>query len=220
MVQIMIQSVQWTSLSRLRTGPDLGDSDCQVVAVMPYLKRASARRAAELMVRRAGAPLMVLAIHDDLRAGPVAVWNSALRCIKSPLMIYCAEDAFAGRYWLRFALQAFQQQPGTGLLAFNDGKWFGQLAAFGLVRRSWLDPLYGGLLFHPGYTQHYGDTELTLIARQQQVLAYHPHALLVEIDHDKDSRMVNPLDHAEFLRRAAGGFDKLVTDHSILASVA
>ena len=121
----------------------------------------------------------------------------------------------SGRYWLRYALHALAQQPGAGLLAFNDGKWFGQLAAFGLVRRRWLDPIYGGTLFHPGYSQHYGDTELTLIARQQQALAYHPHALLVEVDHAKDRRSVNPLDHDLFQRRAAAGFDQRVTDPAL-----
>ena len=220
MVPHVSAGLRWATLSQLRAEPMLAETDCEVLAVMPYLQRASARRAAELMVSRAGAPLLVLAVHDDLGAGPIAIWNSAIACSKSPWFLYCAEDAFAGRYWLRFALQALQKQSGAGLLAFNDGKWFGQLAAFGLVRRSWLAPLYGGGLFHPGYAQHYGDTELTLIARQQQALCYHPHALLVEVDHDKDGRAVNALDHALFHRRAAAGFDQLVTDPALLSTVA
>ncbi len=215
----MNQGVRWTTLSALRGKPELAKTDSEVLAVMPFLKHAAARRAAALMVSRAGAPLLVLAVHDDLGEGPVAVWNLAIACSHSPLILYCAEDAFAGRYWLRFALQAMQKQPGAGLLAFNDGKWFGQLAAFGLVRRSWLAPLYGGLLFHPGYAQHYGDTELTLIARQQQALVYHPHALLIEVDHGKDGRAVNALDHRLFQRRAAAGFDNRVTDPALRASV-
>ncbi len=216
----MSSGLRWTTLSQLLAKPMLAEADCEVLAVMPYLQSASAHRAAELMVSRAGAPLRLLAVHDDLGAGPNAIWNCAIACSHSPWFLYCAEDAFAGRYWLRFALQALQRQNGAGLLAFNDGKWFGQLAAFGLVRRSWLAPLYGGGLFHRGYAQHYGDTELTLIARQQQALCYDPHALLIEIDHGKDRRTVNPMDHALFHRRAATGFDQMVTDPALLGMVA
>lgn len=205
-------AIHWTSLSKLRKLAAAGGGDgdgsgnacvleAPVIAVMPYLRRAAARRAAELMVSRAGAPLQVLAVHDDIGGCPVEIWNTALRLTRGTFFIYCAEDAFAGRYWLRFALEAFQQKPGAGLLAFNDGKWFGQLAAFGLVRRSWLMPVYGGALFHPGYVQHYGDTELTLIARQQNVLIYHPHSLLVEVDHGKDGKSVNARDKAMFETR-------------------
>ena len=145
------------------------------------------------------------------------MWNEALRRTGGEFLIYTAEDAFAGRWWLRFALQAMDK-PGAALLAFNDGKWFGQLAGFGLVRRSWLAPLYGGSLFHPGYQQHYGDTELTLIARQQGALAYHPHAMLVEVDHTKDRRPVNAADKALFRQRAAQGFDGRVRDAALLAT--
>lgn len=212
-------SVHWARLSHLADDLAPVPLGGQVVAVMPWIDAAAAQRSATLMVTRAGAPLQVLAVHDDLGAGPVAVWNQALRYLPHPWLLYCAQDAFAGRLWLRFALQALQRQSGARLLAFNDGKWFGELAAFGLVQRQWLDTLYGGALFHPGYAQHYGDTELTLIARQQQVLAYHPHALLVEVDHRKDQKPVNPADRALFRRRAAEGFDQRVTD-PLLRSVA
>lgn len=211
--------LHWSTASRLQAGDiDPGVRDAPVVAVLPWLRRAAARRAAQLMLSRAGAPLQVLAVQDDLGAGPVPIWNLGARHTRGEFFLYVAEDAFAGRYWLRFALQAMQSKPGTGLLAFNDGKWFGQLAAFGLVRRTWLAPLYGGPLFHPGYAQHYGDTELTLIARQHDALAYHPHALLVEVDHDKDGKPVNAADKALFGQRAAGGFDGRVHDPALRAA--
>ena len=216
-------SIHWTTLSRLREQAVAGECvmDAPVIAVLPWLHRAAAKRAAELMVGRAGAPpnaLQVLAVQDDVGGGPVEIWNTAIRQTRGALVIYCAEDAFAGRYWLRFALEAFQQKPGAGLLAFNDGKWFGQLAAFGLVRRSWLMPVYGGALFHPGYAQHYGDTELTLVAKQQDALAYHPHSLLVEMDYAKDGKPVNAADKALFETRAKGGFDGRVRDSALLGS--
>lgn len=215
-----MSAVRWTTLSRLREQAAAGECvlDAPVIAVMPFLRRDAARRAAELMVSRAAAPLQVLAVQDDAWAGPVEIWNTAIRHTRGAFVIYCAEDAFAGRYWLRYALEAFAQKPAACLLAFNDGKWFGQLAAFGLVRRSWLTPLYGGALFHPGYAQHYGDTELTLVARQQDALAYHPHSLLVEMDHAKDGKAVNPQDKALFGVRARTGFDGRVTDGALLAS--
>jgi hypothetical protein len=43
---------------------------------------------------------------------------------------------------------------------------------------------------------------------------------LVEVDHGKDGRAVNALDHALFHRRAAAGFDQLVTDPALLGTVA
>jgi len=215
-----MNAVRWTTLSRLRQQAAAGECllDAPVIAVLPWLRRAAARRAAELMVSRAAAPLQVLAVHDDVAGGPVEIWNTAIRHTRGAFVVYCAEDAFAGRWWLRFALEAMQQKPGSGLLAFNDGKWFGQLAAFGLVRRSWLMPLYAGALFHPGYARHYGDTELTLVARQQEALAYHPHSLLVEMDHGKDGKPVDPHDKALFETRARHGFDGRVSDSALRAA--
>lgn len=212
----MTSRVLWTSLSALRTDARACIVEAPVVAILPWLKKGPASRAAELMVSRAGAELTVLAVQDDLGTGPMAIWNCAVGRTRGRFLIYCAEDAFAGRYWLRFALQAMQK-PGAGLLAFNDGKWFGQLAAFGLVHREWIEPVYGGLLFYPEYAQHYGDTELTLIARQQKALVYHPHALLIEVDHAKDKRPVNAADHAMFQSRTAAGFDNRVQDPALLA---
>lgn len=215
--------IHWTTLTRLREQSAAGECvlEAPVIAVLPWLRRAAAKRAAELMVSRAGAPpnaLQVLAVQDDVGGGPVEIWNTGIRRTRGAFVIYCAEDAFAGRYWLRFALEALRQKPGAGLLAFNDGKWFGQLAAFGLVRRSWLMPVYGGALFHPGYAQHYGDTELTLVAKQQDALAYHPHSLLVEMDHGKDGKPVNAADKALFEARAKNGFDGRVRDSALLGS--
>lgn len=216
----MSSALHWTTASALRDAQGACVLDAPVVAVLPWLRRDAAQRAAQLMLSRAGATLQVLAVHDDLAAGPVAIWNQAVCRTRGEFFLYCAEDAFAGRYWLRFALQAMQQKPNAGLLAFNDGKWFGQLAAFGLVRRSWLAPLYGGSLFFPGYAQHYGDTELTLIARQQDALAYHPHAMLIEVDHAKDGRPVNAADKHLFRQRAVQGFQGRVRNPALLTTFA
>lgn len=208
--------VRWLRLSQMRRQPAQLLSDAPVVAVLPWVNEAAARQAADLMVARAGAPLQVLAVQDDEQTGPVVIWNLGLAYTRSPYLIYCAEDGFAGRYWLRFGLQAMSK--GAGLLAFNDGKWFGQLAGFGMVYRPWIQRIYGGTLFHPAYRQHYGDTELTLIARQQDKLAYHPHALLVEVDYGKDQKTVNPQDQEFFRLRMRSSFDGRVTDTCLLSS--
>lgn len=213
--------VVWGTLSQLRARP-AGQKipTLPVVAGLPWIHRDAAARTAQLMLDRAGVSpsiLTIVAIEDDLGEGPVTIWNEILARTRSSYFLYCAEDAFAGRAWLNVALQAMQQ-PGAGLLAFNDGKWFGQLAGFGLVRRPWLESIYQGRLFHPGYVQHYGDTELTLVARQQGALVYHPHAMLVEVDHAKDGKTVNDADRALFAQRAAAGFDGLVRDPTLLAS--
>lgn len=214
-----VPGLHWSSASALRAVAEGGCVlDAPVIAVLPWVRREAAQRAARLMIARAGVALQVLAVQDDAGVGPVAIWNLALRRTRGAFFLYVAEDAFAGRLWLRFALQALQAKPQAGLVAFNDGKWFGQLAGFGLVRRSWLLPLYGGDLFFPGYARHYGDTELTLVARQQDALAYHPHAVLVEVDDEKDGKPVDEADRALFRQRAAQGFDGRVVDKGLLAS--
>jgi hypothetical protein len=202
-------------------GHTLGDLG-SVVVLLPWLHRQAAQQAAQTMLGRAGADATVLALHDDLSVGLVTLLNQAVQLLEpqAEFLVYAAEDAFAGRGWLHVALMELDRHPEAGLLAFNDGKWFGQLAAFGLVRRRWLAPLYEGLLFHPGYTRHFGDTELTVIALQQRALAYHPHALLVEVDHGKDGRPVHDADRRLFAQRAAGGFEGRVTDAALLGRFA
>ena len=191
-----------------------------VTILLPWTSHTEAERASALMVRRAGVACTLLCLEDDDRAGPLPLLNAAFAATRSPWVVYAAQDAFAGRNWLRFALNAVTEQPQSGLLAFNDGKWFGQLAAFGMVRREWMLPVYGGLLFHSGYRRHYADVELTLIAQQQRALVFHPHALLVEVDHEKDARPVDAADQAGFQRRAAGGFDGKVREASLLSRFA
>jgi hypothetical protein len=210
-------SLVWSSGSRLAEMKAAGrglQGLGSVVVLMPWLRRRAAQQAAKTMLARAGAAATLLALQDDLGTGPVALLNQATQLLGPHVefIAYVAEDAFPGRYWLRFALAEMARHPEAGLLAFNDGKWFGQLAGFGLVRRRWLAPLYGGLLFHPGYERHYGDTELTIVALQQRALAYHPHAVLVEVDAMKDARPVHEPDRRRFASRALGGFGGRVID--------
>ena len=193
-------------------------TDAGPVMVLPCTDAAAGRRAAELAARRAGVDGRLLVVHDTERVGFVAVVNTAFSCARSPWLGYMAQDAFAGRAWLALALKAMQAR-GAGLLAFNDGKWNGQLAAFGLARRSWVDSLYGGSFFFHGYRRHFADAELTLIARQAGLLAYEPDSVLVEVDWAKDRAAVDADDRRLFHARRADGFGGRVSDPGLLSQV-
>lgn len=206
--------LQWLRASELQRPPGATPAGLSgpVVVLMPWLDETAARAAARIMLGRAGQAMHLIGIQDDTGQGLVSLLNTTVKQVDSPWIVYTAQDAFAGRYWLRHALAHMASQPAKGLLAFNDGKWFGELAGFGLVRRSWLDAVYAGDLFHFGYRSHYGDTELTLVARQQEALAYHPHALLIEVDAGKDARPVHGPDRELFRLRCQTGFDGRVHD--------
>lgn len=187
-----------------------------VLMVMPCVDAAQGQRSATLAAARAGVDGLLLVVHDTQRVGFVAVANAALRQTQSPWVGYMAQDALAGRQWLALALRALEQQRAS-LLGFNDGKWHGQLAAFGLARRSWAASVYGGDLFFPGYQRHYADAELTLVAREQGVYAYEPASVLVEVDWDKDSRAVDAQDRRLFHERKATGFGGRVHQPGLLS---
>ena len=176
--------------------------EADICIVMPATDMASAHKAARLMVERAHFPNAILLIVEDTRAeGFIAVANRCFKATRSAYFGYVAQDAFAGRRWLQKAHQALQRND-AGLLGFNDGKWSGRLASFGLGRRAWLQANYPeGNLFCPQYQSHYGDTELTVLAMGNQQYSYDPHAVLIEVDWDKDHKTVNAQDKATFGQR-------------------
>lgn len=190
-----------------------------VLMLMPCTDAAQGQRAATLAAARAGTDGLILLVHDTERLGFVAVANAAMRHTRSPWLGYMAQDAFAGRDWLALALAALQRQ-GAGLLGFNDGKWHGQLAAFGLARRDWAASVYGGDLFFAGYQRHFADAELTLVAREQGAYAYEPASVLVELDWEKDSRAVDAADRRLFHARKASGFEGRVRQPGLLSLLA
>lgn len=196
-----------------------------VLCVMPSTQASQAEQALALAQRRMGASdlaqlgvspeqVLLLGVLDDERLGLVALHNRVFRSLTCTWYGYLAQDAFAGRDWLSLALAALTPSggardpaiPARQMLGFNDGKWQGQIASFGLVRRDWAASLYGGDLFFAGYHSHFADTELTLIAREQQVYAYDPHAMMVEIDPDKDAKPVHAQDRSMFRTRVQTGF--------------
>lgn len=184
------------------------------VMAMPFINTSAAQQAAGLMSSRAGAPGMVLAIHDSSEQGFGALVNAAFKATKSNYFGYVAQDAYAGRQWLKLAIDALGQNK--SFLGFNDGKWAGALAGFGLAKRSWAQENYGGEFFHPGYQRHYADAELTLLALQAGLYAYDANSVLIEVDWDKDQAGVDPADRAFFAKRKQGRFDGRVTSKPLL----
>lgn len=184
------------------------------VAIMPYTDRALAERSARQLAARAGADGLLLAVEDSARHGFIAVANRVFRATHSDYVAYVAQDCFAGRGWLKRGLDALAR-GGGGLLGFNDGKWAGMLAAFGLVARAWAVRNYAGDLFWPGYARHYADAELTVLAMGERRYAYDPDCVLVEVDWAKERSPVEAADRRLYRARAAAGFDGRVADRRL-----
>ena len=202
------------------SAPELNDYARQplvvdgALMVMPFIHSSQAQQAAQLMSSRADAPGMVLAIHDPDQMGFAAIVNAAFTVSQSPYFGYVAQDAFAGRQWLKLALEALGSNK--SFLGFNDGKWAGALAGFGLAKRDWAKQNYDGNFFFPGYQRHYADAELTLLALQAGLYAYDANSVLIEVDWDKDSSTVEPSDRALFAQRKSARFDGRITSQALL----
>ena len=181
---------------------------------LPFINTSAAQQAAELMSRRASAPGMILAIHDTNREGFGALVNAAFKATQSTYFGYVAQDAYAGRQWLKLAIDALGHNK--SFLGFNDGKWAGALAGFGLAKRTWAQNNYDGNFFFPSYQRHYADAELTLLALQAGLYAYDANSVLIEVDWEKDQSAVDPADRALFAKRKLGQFDGRITSQPLL----
>ncbi len=199
---------------------DCSDLQAEVLLVMPSTDIPMARRAATLMAQRAGAPGHVLLVEDLEGWGFIRIVNLVFRGTHGRYFGYVAQDAFAGRQWLALALDALKH-PGKHLFAFNDGKWHGAFAGFGLAERAWAGRNYtGGNFFHPGYRRHYADVELSLLAMSQGAYIHDPRSLLVEVDWAKDNACVDAQDRALYQRRVTTGFEGRVQSAELLHRVA
>lgn len=189
---------------------EVGGWNAPVVMAMPALDVDTAQRCATLMASRAGAvdDGLVLIVIDDAAEGFIRIVNRVFARSACEYFGYVAEDAFPGRAWLQLALLSMRHRRAK-LLAFNDGKWFGKLASFGLTDSAWVSGIYQRAFFYPGYRQHYADYELSRIAQHQGVFAFEPASVLIEIDWHKDAKRPNAQDKALFLQRQASAFDGL-----------
>jgi hypothetical protein len=206
----MNMRIEFTTCSELAQSEPREDA---VVIAMPATDMDLARRSAQFMARRSGEGGLVLVVMDEERQGYIRTCNMAFRQSRGDYFAYVAQDAFAGRLWLRVALKQIES-TGKDMLAFNDGKWHGLLASFGMVRRKWAENQYGGDLFFPEYHSHYGDAELTLIARARERLCFAPRSVMIEVDWEKDDKLVNDFDRKLFKRRTSTLFDGKVNSGS------
>lgn len=180
-----------------------------VAVVMPSIDLGKALRTARLLVKRAGMPTRIFVVNDNLRQGFIRTLNSIAARLDVRYVVYLAEDAFPGLEWLASAYARIEE-TGVGLLAFNCGKWRGRVAAFGMVRTTWVYGLYGDAILFPGYRAHKADNELTVLARVTGQYVYEPDSVLVEIDAKKVFKENVPEDKTLFRKRFRNGFDGLV----------
>ncbi len=179
-----------------------------VVLVLPYIDHDLAVKAEEILRVRADQAGLLVLVDDDERLGFIRVANFIYSHTRSPLFGYLAQDAYPGMYWLKEGVRVMNK-TGAGLMAFNEGRFFGTVAAFGLARRAWLTTLYRNMLFYPGYKSQYGDTELSAIAFAQNQLMFNPNALLIEVDYEKHTKANNPDDDTLYKARLATHFEGL-----------
>jgi glycosyltransferase involved in cell wall biosynthesis len=152
-----------------------------IAIVMPSIKIGRALATARLLIRRAGMKANLFIVEDTLRQGFIRTLNASAERMDAKYLVYLAEDAYPGQDWLEFAYSQLESS-GKGLLGFNCGKWHGRIAAFGMVRKSWVKRLYDGAILYPGYINHRADNELTEIARATNQFVYGENAVLLEID--------------------------------------
>jgi GT2 family glycosyltransferase len=181
-----------------------------IVVIMPCIDSKTGIKTAEILYQRAGMPCTILVVLDTLRQGFIKTLNQTAVRVTAKYIVYLAQDAWPGRGWLKCAYESLERS-GKGLLAFNDGKWQGKIASFGMVRLSWVKTIYNGNVFFPGYRLHGADNELTEIARFQGVYQYNPECTLMEYDPDKDSGGSNPKDKALFEARLQQDFDGMTS---------
>jgi cellulose synthase/poly-beta-1,6-N-acetylglucosamine synthase-like glycosyltransferase len=186
--------------------------------IMPSTNPDQAYKTAQHLYRRAGIECVIIIAHDTERKGFINAFNSIFQKVDFKYVVYLAQDAYPGRNWLKYAYQALDD-TGKGLFAFNDGKWTGRIASFGMVRTDWIKGIYKKGGFYDGYHSHKADNELTVIARAMDMFVYDPESTLIEIDENKDLIVENEADKILFIERYKTGFDGRV-DTQVLDKLA
>ncbi len=188
----------------------------KVVVIMPSIKMDMANTAAEIMKIRAGMPVTIEVVEDKKKEGFVKICNRVSKDYLKKgynLFAYTAQDAYVSKGWLLAGVMAQIEQM-AGLIAFNDGKWWGQLAQFGMMTDDFIKHYGDGNMLPPHYFGNYTDVELTLIAKQNNQFAFAQDAIMMEIDPEKDkgNKKVNADDKRIFNERKLTMFDGKVTD--------
>lgn len=180
------------------------EQENKTIFVLPYVDKVSTEKTVTILLERSGVvDFDIICVHDSQRDGFVKIANAVYEKTQSDYFGYVASDAFPGRQWLAIGQSALEREN-RSFLAFNDGKWFGRCAGFGLARRKWINSIYDdNTVFFHGYKSHYADTELTILASLCGQLAYDPNAILIEVDFDKDKKISDLGDRSLYLQRLA-----------------
>lgn len=184
-------------------------SSYEVIIVLPAIDMDLAKKTGEVMKRRTQQSGLLLIVEDNMRLGFIMVANLVYLKTDSRYFSYVAQDAYPGEFWLDYGLEAMKK-TNAGLLAFNDGRFFGKIAVFGLAYRDWISTVYRKFIFHHQYKSHFADTELSVIASQTSNLVFNPNALLIEVDYEKHLHENNEDDHNLYIERAKTGFGGII----------
>lgn len=187
----------------------------KVVIIMPTIHPEIAEKTAKILKTRANYSHKMVVVEDTTKRGFVAVCNDVIKDFPADYYVYLTDDIFPSRNWLKDAIAKMVEKDAK-LFGFNDGKYKGLLATCGVVEANWMKKNYDGNMFYPGYFGHYNDTELTMVAMNENVYAYDPTVSLIEIDYDKESKKVNPKDKEIFKKRKVLKMDGLVTNQEVL----
>lgn len=167
-------------------------SNPEIIVVMPTTDIAQAVMAAQRMSKFAGMPMRMVIVHDVARQGFIKIINDVSNHLKPNYLAYVAQDALAGKNWLKNAYEQMTAEK-KSVCAFNDGQFWGGLAQFGLVRVAFTATHYGAHhVFCTQYTQHRADDELTLLAKLSNEFTFARHALLMEVDYSLGKKIHQP----------------------------
>ena len=181
-------------------------SSYEVAIVLPMIDVMLAKKLTEVLKRKTKQSGVLIVVEDNMRLGFIMVSNLVYAKTASRYFSYIAQDAFPGEFWLDYGLETLRASK-CGLLSFNDGRFFGKIAVFGLADRQWINTLYKKFLFYPQYKSHFADTELSVIAAQTGNLVFNPNSIVLEVDYEKHLHPNNKDDHSLYIERAKTGFD-------------
>jgi hypothetical protein len=173
-----------------------------VTVVMPATDTHQALLAAQRMARFAGMPMRMVIVNDVIRQGFIKTVNAVSNHLKPEYLAYVAQDALAGKNWLAKAYKKMTTEN-KSVCAFNEGRFLGNLAQFGLVKVAFTAQQYGDHnVFYDQYIKHRADDELTLLAKLNDEFVFAKDALLMEVDYSLQKAIYEP-DLDLYKRRAA-----------------
>ena len=182
---------------------------------MPTIHPEIAEKTTKILKTRANYTHEIVVVEDVDKTGFVAVCNQVIKDIPADYYVYLTDDIFPSRNWLKDAMENLQSK-GAKLFGFNDGKWKGSIATCGLVEAEWMKKNYDGNMFFSGYFGHYNDTELTMLAMNENVYSYDPNVSLIEVDYEKEGKKVHQKDRELFTARKNTGMDGKIKNIELL----